>query len=368
MANSTKIYSNHPHIAILELGHSHAECLYSQIQFLLKAKYNVHLICSEELRKIIQQFGLSFPVQYYNLKRNTLSYYKSLWSIRKYLTSNNLNKIVVNSVTNKVLRDFSYIAPVHADYTGVLHNTDNFMQFENQKTIDKIFNRYFVLNDYLIESIKVAVNKPIGSFYPIFFPRYLVTGLQKPKNEFWICIPGQVEFKRRDYIKLFESLTESFDNTAIKFFLLGQSNHPGGNGREIRELIRDSNIEHKIVMFDRFIEDNEFHTYIRQADLILPLIHPDEPEFSSYKNSQISGAFNLAFAHRVPMLLDSYYQNIEEFAISSFFYSEENLGQAMLDLEKSPELIQTKKLEIENYAKFNFQFQQSQYLNFLWDK
>jgi len=203
-------------------------------------------------------------------------------------------------------------------------------------------------------------NNPIDdiklqSFYPIFFPNYPQQKLHKPANEFWICIPGQLEYKRRAYLELLAMLS-SLPDKHIKFILLGNSRHAHGDGEDFEARLGE--LRDNFIVFRQFVSDTEFHQYIQQCDLIMPCLG-DNPR---YLQSGISGAFNLAFAYHIPMLVEPAFMAFEDFQHSAFALDKQQLPQQLHDLATHPELLANKAKAMRDYAKFSFEQQSQQYL------
>lgn len=353
-------------IAIVELGNSHDECIYSQILFLKRAGYTVHLVLSEGLKTQTDNFPEADAVRYFSLPQKGIKGWKELIKVKRYLKQQGVTCVVFNTATGNTIRNFIILnltAPLF--FAGTVHHTGKLNSSFTQRLISLKVKNYFVLNDYLLPGIKPRKGLRVAAYYPIFFPDYKAVKLLKPPGEFWICIPGQLEFKRRDYKSLLEQLNKDILPGKIKFILLGRCNHAYGNGQEVKAWIREKQLEDHFVLFDQFIDNALFHAYIKLADLVVPLIHEDSEGFLSYSTAQLSGAFNLAFAYCKPMLMHTYFSSIPDFKTAAFFYSTPDLIKMCIQLQASPDLLSSKIKEMRGYPKFDFVFQQQRYLKLL---
>ena len=113
---------------------------------------------------------------------------------------------------------------------------------------------------------------------------------------------------------------------AIKIIFLGKWNT--GKYPDIARLLEETGVwKNQIVMFEEFIDNSVFHSYLRQSDLILPLMHPSVNNLLSayYRDHRISGSFNLSFAYKIPMLIEQSMMQFDDFRDCSFFYKAEDL-------------------------------------------
>ena len=353
-------------VALIELGNSHDECIYSQILFLNKADYTVHLLLSEGLKTQAANFPTAAVVHYFSLPAKGIQAWSELFKIKQYLKKHAITHVVLNTATGNTIRNFILLNLFTSiPFAGTVHHTGKLNKSFTQRLISLKVKKYFVLNDYLLDSIKKQHPLRIASYYPIFFPAFEPVAITKATSEFWICIPGQLEFKRRDYKSLFSQLQKHKLPIGFKFILLGRCNHKYGNGEEVKLMIKEQQLEDHFIVFDQFIDNALFHAYLKLSDVVLPLIHEGSEGFKSYATAQISGAFNLAFAYQKPMLMHQYFNFITDFQVSSFFYSPADLVALCLQLYANPSLCTDKAAAIAGYYKFSFVVQQQKYLQLL---
>lgn len=356
------------HAALIELYPSHDECLYSQIRFLKDSGYTVHVICITELKSRIQDTN---DVDHFHF----LQYGKGRWSnlvelikIRRYLIKNNIKIAVFNTTHGSRIRNLLLISHKHIRFVGIAHIATKIYTGFTSKLIRLKVKQYFVLNDYILPHLPRIKGVKVSSFYPIFFPSYTPQDINKSPDEFWVCIPGGMEFKRKDCWALLRGLSRCKLDPRIRFILLGRTNR---NNEEVKEFInqlQDHNLDKHFVMFDEYVSRDTFYSYLSNSDIILPLIHPDKKIYAQYIKYKISGTFNLSFGFKIPMLCEKSFGKIEDFKISSIFYEENKLIEEINSLiERSSEINQKKEAILIN-PKFEFEHQKARYINFITSK
>lgn len=97
------------------------------------------------------------------------------------------------------------------------------------------------------------------------------------------------------------------------------------DGNVVKRWIAERGVEKSFILFEQFVPDDVFYSYIRQSDYILPLINPLNSELKKYLTEKISGSYNLAIAHRIPMLCPDTMQVYADFADTACFYPANHL-------------------------------------------
>ncbi|OGU70188.1 MAG: hypothetical protein A2V93_03930 [Ignavibacteria bacterium RBG_16_34_14] len=350
--------------AIIELGSSHDECFYSQILFLKKAGYEVDLFCSSVLKE--RTIHLSVNTIFFDFGKSAYTDIINLTRIRKFVIKNEINKVILNSAHGILVRNFLLFPfPTEIEFIGVIHDAGKILKSSNQKLINKKVKKYFVLSDNVLDyihSLEIE-GKQFTSFYPIFQPDYFSAEINKPKNEFWICVPGRVEQKRRDYNTLLRSLTETKLSDNVKIILLG-----GIEDKikpELKSTLEKFSLYNKFILFEKFIPNDVFYSYLQMSDLVLPLIHPTDIWFDKYSKTQISGSYNMAFTFNIPLLCEKSFSGYEDFKDTSFFYETKNLIEKINELSANREFFLSAKSKMYKHAKWNFNYQFKKYIDFI---
>ncbi len=137
----------------------------------------------------------------------------------------------------------------------------------------------------------------------------------------YLCIPGRVEYKRRDYRMLLEVIELLKDPERFRFILLGPAEGEHSDYADFYGQLREKGWESLFVSFAGIVPFPEYHAYVRMSQAMLALIHPHRYEqHREYLEEQISGSFPLAQAHRKPLLLHRSFAGEADLVGCSYFY------------------------------------------------
>lgn len=354
-------------VALIELTESHGECIYSQALFLHNSVDTLHLIIHEKLEdqtnfdlKIKNRFFISYENKF-------LERIKTFFCIRKYLLKNDIDTIIFNTATGRLIQELLLFIPKKINCIGSIHDGRKLVKSSTQKSISKKMNGYYILNDYIKDYLisKNVNNIKVQPYYPIFFPPIETDKINKDKNEFWITIPGKVEQKRRNYLSLIESLSKSTLSENIKFVLLGPANHFNGDGKLILEKINENGLSKNFIMFDGFINNSTYFAYIEKSDMIMPLVEPGNEFYETYKYSQITGSYNLAFGYKIPLLYHqdlSHINDLKNFGIS---YNHSTLIDTLIECINQQDFTKICIKKMNDELKFQKEYQTKIYNNFI---
>lgn len=342
-------------VALIEFGNSHDEVLFPQYQFLAAhPDFEPYLFVSEALKNRLS----NYPKERLNfIPKEARS--RDLKVLRRNLKSLGIRTIVFNTASGKKVRNFIWSSLSEAfEYYGVLHHLSKLKGSTTQRLISLKLKRYFLLSEYLAKAAREA--KPrlkFHSFYASFLPAVATSDERtKGKDKIWIVIPGQVEYKRRDYGSLLDSL-EGQASSKLRFILLGKSKHAHGDGRDLEKQIADRGLSALFKLWDEYVPSQEFNHYLRQADYVLPLIHGQHASAKLYQQ-QISGAWNMAAAKKIPLLLEEGAPGTEDFGDGAIFYGPKQLAELW------PLLPQAKQ-DFYQDPKWSFEVQMKGYCDFL---
>lgn len=352
-------------IALVEFSTGHAECLYSQILFLERAGYGVHVIVPEALRCQLPFLDRVKQVVGIEPGNDFRSHWRCVFHVVRYLQAHGIRRVVFNTAEGNHVRDFCLIAPAGMALSGNLHHVEKLNDSFTQWLISLRVRKYVVLNDYLLEAVSPAQRGRVASCYLVFFPPHEDPAVQRPANEFWVGIPGTVEFRRRDYAGLLDQLARHRLHPSIRFIVLGDSGLSKPDAREVRTRVRDLGVADQFHFFDAFIPQQAYLRYVQQCSCLLPLIHPASPLYEIYRKHQISGAFNLAIGFAKPMLMHTALETIPDFQQSSLFYEVEELIDLLNRVADDESILQEKRRRILSMEKFSFDVQCDRFIRFL---
>jgi hypothetical protein len=134
---------------------------------------------------------------------------------------------------------------------------------------------------------------------------------------------------------------------------------------ELKISLEKLNLTHQFILFEKFIPNEIFYSYLQLSDLILPLIHPTDIWFDKYSKTQISGSYNMAFTYKIPMLSENSFSAYEDFKDTSFFYETENLVDRINYIAGNKEFYLSVKNKMYMLSKWSFEFQSKKYAEFL---
>lgn len=347
-------------IALMEMGGSHEEVLQPQISWLKETDYQLYLIIR---RKQFERINFNLNpenVLMVGEDDNFLNRWKNLIQINQFLKKNQIENMVINTTQGAFIRDFSLICP-SINITGIAHNPQKIGKSIGQKIISKKVKKYLVLNDYILDHVdRSDLSLSFNSFYPI---DSFVHDEQIKNEVLKIVIPGALDMNRRDYYQIIDSHKSQLLDKNIKFIFLGRCKSE--EAKLFRKEVEILLLKKQFEFFDEFIPNAKFNACISSADLILPLITPRLHSFSLYEKYKISGAINLSFGMKVPMLMHESLNQVADYKISSIFYEDGKLFEKLNMLLANRDIIRKKKIDILQEEKFNPEFQKKKYLDFV---
>ena len=344
--------------AIVEISESHEECIYSQLSFLKDAGHEVTLLLHTKLDQQISEYAnLADKITYFDFT-NISEIHKIILQWRLFLAVKDFDLLILNTAHSySVVRNISVLLRLFkTKCVGILHNTKKLRNSHTQKIISKKVKQYFVLNDNLVDTEVKTNSIKLQSFYPIFFPRYEKVPMNKG-NYVWIGIPGRIDYERRDYDFLINALSKIHTINRVQFLILGKIDQNSSLGIRLHKSIEKSRHRKSFKIFHSFIDNHVFHAYLGACNFIMPLLKLDE----DYLTSKISGTFNLAFAHKKPMLCNSFFRDIPDLEANSIFYNEASFAQIINDIDKGNVTVPTSYTDL----KWGYNFQQNRYIDFI---
>jgi len=345
--------------ALIEFYPSHQEVLIAQIQAFEMLNISFSLYISKRLFDVVKNNPYFSKAIVFDFENGVLKHWKELFRLKKQLKNDQISHLIINTANGKILRNFSLIAPKSVKYLGIMHNTMRFFKKGTQTMINKKVKNYFVLNDWLL----LPQGRKAQPFYALDH-RLIETTKQNKHTKLTLCIPGRIEFHRRNYkllIRLAQWAKEK--QLPISFVLLGSCQ--SSDGITLQAEIKALGLASFFMLFDHFIEDEQFIQNLGQAHLVLPLIDPEVSMFEKYTQYQISGAYNLAFAARKPMILHKDFSKHDDFAQCFFYSNFEEIKTLLSELINDQALIVNKAQEMGKNTKFNPLIQANNYLFFI---
>ncbi len=350
-------------VALIELGDSHDECLYSQVLFLKKHGYMVHVILFKEHLRRIDAFPEADAWRHFKKPGGWLAEWILVSRLLIYLRRAGIKKAVLNTAEGNLIRKLSLVPDKYTSFTGIIHLSSKLWTSRSQRIISRKVTGYFVLADFIKNNlVKAGTGVRIESFYPIYFPGVRTSGTMRHET-FRICVPGAVDFARRDYHSLLDEMLSAEVPAGLKFVLLGRTNNK--DGQQLKTRIRELGLEKHFILFDGFIPHRQFYAQLEKAWLVLPLITPRCKDYADYMAYKITGSFNLAYGFRLPMLQHDSFALTRIYRETSVFYRDgELLGKIKHCLE-DPAILHGIKERISSLPEFRFDPQAEKYVRFI---
>lgn len=323
-------------VAIIELGGSHVETIYTLVHLLQLKGCEITLVINQKLLHLIYDRSGTKNIKTVPDDLSKLSVQlREFGKLRSFLKKEKIETVIIGTTEIKPVRTLVFFLPVK-NIIGIVHHT---RKLENGSTFKNILSlkmrKFMVLGDYLLKELKPLSKYIVSSLDAVYFPPVKELKVIKPAHEFWVVIPGMVHSDRRDYLPLIEKLSERPLKRELKIIFLG---YLPMEEREIRQALKTwKEAPSHVITFDEYLDYDVFHSYMSQADLVLPLIKMGGDRF--YNDSRTSGSLNLGLGYQKPFLLPSSYRNDVMAPFSSYYASHENLVNKLISYsEESGEL------------------------------
>lgn len=350
-------------VAIVEFGGSHDECILSQLIALKQRGCHITFVCTKSLHLRTPYFNEYLnEVLYVDLLGAALGDFKEMIRLNRFFSTNGISKVILNTAQGGHVRNLCLTASPNVEFIGIIHTLKKFQNSFTQRLIDFRVKKYLVLNDYFLDKIKDKKGRFVESFYPLRFPTFSKI-IAKPHDEIWITIIGGVETRRKDLMGSMELMKNSPNN--IRFIFLGKSDINSIDRKSFEIEIEGSDLAERIVLFNEFVKAEDFNAYLNATDIIWPMVHPNTPSSVEYFRNQISGAINVAFAYKIPLLIHRDYANTWGDLKNSIGYDLNNFQSDLLsgisDLERLRSSLPTNQ-------KFDPEFQEKKYIDLIFGK
>jgi hypothetical protein len=288
--------------------------------------------------------------------------FREMLRLNKFFRSKGIKKVILNTAQGGHVRNLCLTAPRSIEYIGIIHTLKKFQGSFTQKLINRKIKKYLVLNDFFLNKIEKKRDQVVASFYPLRFPHF-DKKIEKPIDQTWITIIGGVENRRKDLRGSIELMKNTPDS--VHFIFLGKSDRRSQDRIELENAINNSSLQNRVHLFNEFVPSDDFDAYLRSSDVIWPMVHPNTPSAQEYFRNQISGAMNVSFAYKIPMLVHlsfmAEWQDLKDAISYDLDSFQENLENGLSQLDALTD-------KMENTSKFQPEFQEKKYLDFIFDQ
>lgn len=338
--------------------------------YLAKERFELHVISTKEaidqLPKELMTSGI--------IKSATVlskdSKFKAIWAAFKQIKKIDADYVIMNDGQGQSVKWLSLMGLfLRPEFIGVHHNADKFIFGSlTQSLINLKIKKYFVLADYILRNLKGQISEKFqfSSFY-VGITDYKLKKNENP-HELKIAVPGFVEFHRRDYLELIESLNSSSEKLAsnIKFVILGNASK--ADGLKLIEKVKSAGLEKNFSFYDHFVPLSEMYEQIDSSDLLMTLIGPENQYFDLYKKYKISGTYSLSIMLQRPLLLHAAYADEAEFKDWATYYINADLVKKLNQWAKDKSEIKSLTQRSIDKFKLLFKSQSQKYCDFIEEK
>ena len=350
-------------VALVEFGGSHDECLLSQFMAMKRHKCHITFVGTAEIWKRNPSW-YPFVDQFHEIAvyGDALGDFMKMKRLNTYFEKEKISKVVLNTAQGGHIRNLCLTASSNIEFIGIIHTLRKFEGSFTQRLISWKIKKYLLLNDYFLPKISQNNGLNVASFYPLRFPHYEFK-IEKNPKEVWITIIGGVENRRKDLVGSL-LLMKALGDQAVRFIFLGKSIKDSDEVLNFKKEISQAGLLDKIQLFDSFVPAEQFDAYLKNTDVIWPMVHPDTPSADQYFRNQISGAMNVAFAYKIPLLVHSAYTSEWKDLWCAINYTEKTFAADFRNGVDKLQQIRQKMIESE---KFNADFQEAKYLKFIFE-
>jgi hypothetical protein len=352
-------------VALVELSDHHGECIYPQVRFLAATGIPVHLVCSEAVAARLRGTDSAASLATFRFGRGTFKDLAEVDRVRRHLLGLGVHTVVLNTARGSRVRNLLALPTGRMRFVGLAHIASKLSGGSTQFVVGRKTHTFLVLNDYILPHVRVKSGSRVAGIYLIYFPPHQVLPVYKPEGEFWVCIPGQVEFKKRDYEALFDRVSERAPHRSVRFVMPGSGPPEARDGRRLREILDARGLTGRFRLWDEFVDHDTFFSVLAASDLVMPLIHPRKAPYEEYLKHKISGAFNLAFGLGLPMFCEESFAGLDDFEAGCLFYREVNLVERLNRLVNHPAPLAEVRSRLAGYSKFAFETQRQRYIEAL---
>lgn len=351
---------NNSLVALIEIGGSHDECLYFQVNTFIANKIDYCFIADDRViernPKIVEHATAVLAI---NTNGKAIGDFLKMIQIKRFLLAHNIRKVVFNTAQGGHIRNLALILPKQIACYGFIHTIRKFSTSKTQRIIDRCMKKYAVLSDDLLRRIAPNAYPKQAALYALEFDDQHSIEIPKNENETWLALTGGVENRRKDLVSIVSFMQQA---PTTKWIFLGKTNKELADVQEFLAELAAHHLTDRVVIFDTFLSNELFFSYLKKCDFIIPLIHENTASATEYINHQISGAFNLSFAYHIPLLIQKTYESEEDLKKAAFFYTNDAFQEA---LNTAINNYAEKKATIAGEKKWSITYQRSAYLDWL---
>lgn len=387
--------SRPPSVMLVELGDSHAEILLPQVLALADAGIPTRLLANRRLLpRLHPRIGGRIRVEAVDCD-GPVARRRSAWRVRRRIRAAQVSHVVVNTAAGSAVRSLARALPRDVRVTGILHDVARLWRSSRQLSISRRIRRYLVLARHLVPAAPDGADLgapggtdlsglAFGSFYPIRTPDdtvpetrpgrpHLDVATATPGNPtppgaptpLKVVVPGNVSYRRRSYRRLPELIRAAGRDgrPGLRVEILGDITR--GDGPELRGRLEEAGVADRVVVHEGFVPEPAFADAVARADAVLPLLPPPDGIGATYLRHRVSGSFNLAYAHRTPLLVDARWRVHPDLALVGVFYGDGAAGPTLPDPGALDAALARARANYRTRRRFDPDVQSRRYLDFV---
>lgn len=308
-------------IAIVEFNTWHGECLTPQIAYLKAHGDDITLICPRRTTSAIDKSVLDgIDITLCPEKKGMAN----VWHVWRILWRGGFDAIILNTAQgSECLKLCLLPKPRRSVIVGTIHNLKKLTHSFGQRHVVRRLDGILVIAPYLVPHIP-PTGIPTAYYSPL--PAATATSQIDKGGDRWIVVPGNVEFKRRNYGSLID-IAKAAKGRAVKFIVLGNSQK--AEGPEFRKTVCEAGLDEIFIFFDSFVDSETFDAHVVAADYLLPLIDDKLPSGADYLTNKTSGTFSLSARFGKTMLCHKTLTPLAPFYPCVFYDTTEDLLSAV---------------------------------------
>ncbi|MCX6139566.1 MAG: hypothetical protein NTX15_01845 [Candidatus Kapabacteria bacterium] len=263
---------------------------------------------------------------------------RGLWSrlatilrIRSHIKRENVSRVILTTASGTYQWMFLSCLPYGVTSIGILHYMHLLGTSVTQGRIEKKLDAYVVISPHVLEMPHQSPAIPIHVVPQN--ARLVSSDIRVPNkgpDDVWIVVPGTVDMRRRAYEDLFcdEVLGRLPPNARV--IVLGNAGKRSDPVRSGFYRMVDTYAS-RVTVFEEFMDHQSFHAWMSRADIVLPLLHPQTAEYQDFLTDKCSGAFSMAWAYGLPLLLENGFSRFTHLQHGTIFYDVKDLGRVLVD-------------------------------------
>jgi hypothetical protein len=324
-------------VVLIELNDSHDDCVLSWYLTLRAEGCAVAIAAPNAMRDRLT-IDDDTPWCHAHAQGSLLERIRMMLRVRRFVRSFVADTIVLTTASGTTQRDLMAFMPGSCLRIGVLHYVSKVGISTNQRRLERNLDAYAVIAPHLRDLLEPSLRIPVHCIPITARPEHSHAVVpRKLDNEWWIGIPGSLEPLRRDYVAVFNEHVMTTLPRSVRFVILGSVR---ADTPERAELARAfAQWSGRVHTLSGYVTHEQYHAMAAQCDVILPLLHPGRHEYSDFLTTKSSGAFTIAWAHRLPMLLERGFERFQDLRGSATFYDVDDLPRVLTAFATDTELL-----------------------------